>query len=96
MSITKTLSQAAKGRPISDQDILKWANNTVGQGKLGSRPIRSFKDPSLTTGIFLLDLLEALRPGIVDPNLVINVSEAGDYEDRRQNGEFYSGFSRVI
>lgn len=87
MSITKTLSQAAKGRPIGDQDILKWANATVQKGKPGARPIRSFKDPSLTTGIYLLDLLEALRPGIVDPNLIINVSDAGDYEDRRQNGE---------
>ena len=86
MSITKTLSQAAKGRPISDQDILKWANATVQKGKPGARTIRSFKDPYLTTGIFLLDLLEALRPGIVDPTLVLNVNESSDYEDRKQNG----------
>ena len=86
MSITKTLSAAAKGRPISDQDILKWANATVQKGRPGARPIRSFKDPSLTTGIFLLDLLEALRPGIVDPTLVLNVNESSDYEDRKQNG----------
>ncbi|GJE86676.1 calponin homology domain-containing protein [Phanerochaete sordida] len=94
MSITKTLSAAAKGRPISDQDILKWANATVQKGKPGARPIRSFKDPSLTTGIFLLDLLEALRPGIVDPTLVINVSEAGDYEDRRQNAKLAISIAR--
>ena len=88
MNITKTLSQLSKGRPISDTEILKWANTTVQKGKPSARPIRSFKDPALTTGIFLLDLLEALRPGIVDPTLVINVSENGDYEDRRQNGEY--------
>ena len=52
------------------------------------RPIRSFKDPSLTTGIFFLDLLEALRPGIVDPTLVLNVNETSEYEDRKQNGKF--------
>ena len=67
--------------------MLKWANNTAQQGKPGTRPIRSFKDPSLTTGIFFLDLLEALRPGIVDPTLINNVSDSGDYEQRRQNGE---------
>ncbi|EKM56918.1 uncharacterized protein PHACADRAFT_194492 [Phanerochaete carnosa HHB-10118-sp] len=94
MSITKTLSQAAKGRPVGDQDILKWANTTVQKGKPGARPIRSFKDPSLTTGLFLLDLLEALRPGIVDPSLVINVSEAGDYEDRRQNAKLSISIAR--
>ena len=88
-NITQTLSSLSKtgqGRPISDTEILKWANTTAQKAKATVRPIRSFKDPSLTTGIFLLDLLEALRPGIVDPTLVINVSEAGDYEDRRQNG----------
>ncbi len=52
------------------------------------RPIRSFKDPSLTTGIFFLDLLEALRPGVVDPTLILNVNESSDYEDRKQNGQF--------
>ena len=90
MNIVKTLSALSKGgqgRPISDTEILKWANTTVQKGKPGARPIRSFKDPSLTTGLFFLDLLEALRPGIVDPTLIINVHETGDYEDRRQNGK---------
>ncbi len=92
-NITQTLSSLSKtsqGRPISDTEILKWANTTAQKAKPGVRPIRSFKDPSLTTGIFFLDLLEALRPGIVDPTLVINVSENGDYEDRKQNGESMS------
>lgn len=91
MSITKTLTAiSGKGRPISDTEILKWANTTAQKAKPGVKPIRSFKDPSLTTGLFFLDLLEALRPGIVDPTLVIQVSDAGPYEDRRQNGELGS------
>lgn len=91
MSITKTLSELSKtsgGRPISDTEMLKWANTTAQKAKPGVRPIRSFKDPSITTGLFFLDLLDAIRPGIVDPALVINVSEDGPYEDRRQNGEY--------
>jgi plastin-1 len=88
MSITKTLSQlsAGGGRPLSDTDLLKWANATVQKAKPSARAIRSFKDPSLTTGLFVLDLLDAIRPGIVDPALVIPVDENGPYEDRRQNG----------
>lgn len=87
MNITKTLTGlSGSGRPITDQEILKWANTTVQKAKPSARTIRSFKDPSITTGIFILDLLEALRPGIVDPALVINVNESGEYEDRRQNG----------
>jgi plastin-1 len=89
MSITKTLSQlSAGGRPPSDTDLLRWANTTVQNAKPGARTIRSFKDPSLTTGLFVLDLLDAIRAGIVDPALVIPVAENGDYEDRRQNGMF--------
>ena len=87
MNITKTLTGlSGSGRPITDQEILKWANTTVQKAKQGARTIRSFKDPSITTGIFILDLLDAIRPGIVDPALVINVNENGEYEDRRQNG----------
>lgn len=88
MNITKTLtSLSGQGRPISDTEILKWANTTAQKGKPSVRPIRSFKDPSLTTGMFLLDLLEAIKPGIVDPTLIINVSDSGEYDDRRQNGQ---------
>ncbi|CDO75625.1 hypothetical protein BN946_scf184840.g8 [Trametes cinnabarina] len=98
-NITQTLtslSKSAQGRPISDTEILKWANTTAQKAKPGIKPIRSFKDPSLTTGIFLLDLLEALRPGIVDPTLVINVSESGPYEDRRQNAKLAISIARKM
>ena len=91
MNIVKTLSALSKsgaGRPVSDTEILKWANTTAQKANPSAKPARSFRDPSLTTGIFFLNLLEALRPGIVDPNMVINVSETGDYDDRRQNGIF--------
>jgi plastin-1 len=90
MSITKTLTGLSKstgGRPISDTEMLKWANTTAQKAKPSVRPIRSFKDPSITTGLFFLDLLDAIRPGIVDPALVENVSENGDAELKRQNGE---------
>ncbi|KAF9448600.1 Ca2+-binding actin-bundling protein [Macrolepiota fuliginosa MF-IS2] len=99
MSITKTLSQLSKGtggRPLSDMDLLKWANSTVQKAKPTARPIRSFKDPSLTTGLFILDLLDAIRAGIVDPNLVIPVSDNGDYEERRQNAKLAISIARKM
>ncbi|KAF8546199.1 Ca2+-binding actin-bundling protein [Imleria badia] len=97
MNITKTLmGLSASGRPMTDQEMLKWANTTVQKAKPGARTIRSFKDPSLTTGIFILDLLDALRPGIVDPALVIPVAENGDYEDRRQNAKLAISIARKM
>ena len=91
MSITKTLSSLSKtgqGRPISDTEMLRWANTTAQKGQPGTKSIRSFKDPSITTGLFFLNVLEGIKPGIVDPSLVYNVNEQGDYEERRQNGVF--------
>ncbi|KAF7794085.1 hypothetical protein EIP86_005215 [Pleurotus ostreatoroseus] len=100
MNIVQTLSQLSgagqKGRPISDMEILKWANSTVQKAKPGTATIRSFKDPSITTGIFLLDLLDSIRPGIVDPSLVISVSQTGDYEDRRQNAKLAISIARKM
>lgn len=97
LNITKTLMALSKtGRPISDTDMLKWANATAQKGKTGVRPIRSFKDPAITTGLFFLDLLDAMRPGIVDPALVINVSESGAYEDRRQNSKLAISIARKM
>lgn len=66
--------------------MVKWANTTAQKHKPSVKQIRSFKDPSITTGVFFLELLDALQPGIVDFSMVVNVSETGDYEDRRQNG----------
>ena len=70
LNITKTLSSLSKGgKGVSDADMVAWANNLVkSSGK--SIQIRSFKDPQLKTAIFFLDLLNALRPGIVDYSLV--------------------------
>jgi plastin-1 len=75
--------------------MVKWANQTAAKGNLGSsRNIRSFKDPSLSSGLFFLNVLEGMRPGIVDPTLVIDVSEDGDYESRRQNAKLAISIAR--
>ncbi|KAK9451961.1 calponin homology domain-containing protein [Limtongia smithiae] len=63
----KTLSKG--GREVTDADILRWAQTTVTKGGKTST-VRSFKDPSLSTGIFLLDVLHGLKPGYVDYDLV--------------------------
>ncbi|KAF8649506.1 hypothetical protein AX16_005758 [Volvariella volvacea WC 439] len=99
MNIVKTLSSLSKtstGRPISDTEMLRWANTTAQKAKPGVRPVRSFKDPSLTTGLFFLDLLDAIRPGIVDYSLVLNVNEQSDYEDRRQNAKLAISIARKM
>ncbi|QRV81958.1 Calponin homology (CH) domain [Ceratobasidium sp. AG-Ba] len=90
LSIYKTLSSLTKtGRPPTDQDLLRWANETV-RARSGSTPnsppLRSFKDPALASAVFFLDLLDALRPGIVDYSLVY--SPARNDDEKKQNGDY--------
>ncbi|KAG0780175.1 hypothetical protein G6F22_010229 [Rhizopus arrhizus] len=69
-NIVHTLQSLNKnGRFISDQDLVRWANETVQRGGKQSKMI-SFRDPSLSTGIFFLDVLNGINPGYVDYSMV--------------------------
>jgi len=95
MNILQTLASLnPNGRPPSDQDMLKWANETARQHHPETTPLRSFKDPSISTGIFFLNLLDAMRPGIVEQKLVIK--PATEYEDKRQNAKLAISIARKM
>ncbi|KAI8968374.1 fimbrin [Mycotypha africana] len=69
-NIIQTLKSLTKdGRSVTDQDMIRWANDTVQRGGKQSK-MNSFKDRALSTGIFFLDVLNGIKPGYVDYNLV--------------------------
>jgi plastin-1 len=69
-NIVLTLKSLSKGgRELTDSDMLKWAHEQVRKGGKNNA-VRSFKDPSLADGVFLLDVLHGLKPGYVDYDLV--------------------------
>lgn len=77
--ITRTLQGLAKKvgmAEITDAYMLKWANEMTKRGGKGSS-IRSFKDQSLGTGVFLLDVLNGMKNGYVDYALV-NIGRTED------------------
>jgi hypothetical protein len=60
----------------SDDDIIQWANTQVAAecgnpGQASRLVIKSFSDPTLSSGVFLMHLLNSLR-GIVDWSHVSN------------------------
>ncbi|RPA91604.1 hypothetical protein L873DRAFT_1713417 [Choiromyces venosus 120613-1] len=70
--ITRTLQSLAQRvgvSEITDSYMLKWANEMAKSGGK-AQGIRSFKDPSLGSGIFLLDVLNGMRSNYVDYSLV--------------------------
>ncbi|CAD6450914.1 7f23a2e4-123c-47a7-ab19-202ecb817d73 [Sclerotinia trifoliorum] len=63
------LAQRLGKREISDAEMIKWANNMSQKGGKGST-IRSFKDQSIGSGVFLLDVLNGMKSSYVDYDLV--------------------------
>ena len=84
LSINQTLASISKdGKGVTDLEMVKWANETVKKGGKSST-MRSFKDSSLSNGVFFLDLLNGVKPGIVDYSLI---NKETDEESKRMNGE---------
>ncbi|KAJ9489794.1 hypothetical protein VN97_g3454 [Penicillium thymicola] len=70
--ITNTLSALAQRlgkREITDTEMIRWANDMSSSGGKSST-IRSFKDKSIGSGIFLLDVLNGMKSSYVDCDLV--------------------------
>ncbi len=83
--IIQTLKSISnKGRDITEADMIQWANATVKRGGKHST-IQSFKDPVLRNGVYLLDLLNGMSPGVVDYIMIT----------RGIDGTFFL-FSRVL
>lgn len=62
-------SLSSSGRDMSDSQMLKWAQEQVSKGGKTAK-IHSFKDPALSNGHFLLDVINGIAPGYVDYDLV--------------------------
>jgi len=86
----KSLSH--NGRELSDSDILRWAKEKVAKGGK-STTVRSFSDPSIANGIFLLDVLNGLKPGYVDYDLV---TPGHTEEDRYANARLAISIARKL
>ena len=57
------------GKPIVDQDIINWANGKLDSAGKSSR-VDSFKDPKLSDGKVVIDLIDSIVPGSVRYELV--------------------------
>lgn len=64
-----SLAQRMGKREITDSEMIRWANEMSQQGG-SSSAIRSFKDKSIGTGRFLLDVLNGMKSSYVDYDLV--------------------------
>ncbi|KAM9982291.1 hypothetical protein ACTFIZ_006809 [Dictyostelium cf. discoideum] len=89
ISILTALS--GSGKPIADADIVNWTNSKLSAA--GKKQISGFKDSSISTGIPILDVIEAVRPGSVDPSLV---ATSGSAEDNLLNAKLAVSTARKV
>lgn len=77
-NVISILNKLGGGKKISDAEIIAWANEKVkASGK--SSKISSFHDPGLKDGIFLIELVDAVKPGTVDWTIVEKGNEQKAY-----------------
>ncbi|CAN6968858.1 unnamed protein product [Brassica oleracea var. botrytis] len=84
LQLLKSLRSRTRGKDMTDSEILSWANRKV---KIMGRKsqIESFKDKSLSSGLFFLYLLCAVEPRVVNWNLVTK----GEAEDEKRLNATY-------
>ncbi|KAF2581708.1 hypothetical protein F2Q70_00007962 [Brassica cretica] len=92
LQLLKNLRSRTRGKDMTDSEILSWANRKV---KIMGRKsqIESFKDKSLSSGLFFLDLLWAVEPRVVNWNLVTK-GEADD--EKRLNATYIVSVARKL
>ncbi|KAL2483721.1 Fimbrin-5 [Forsythia ovata] len=92
LQLLKNLRSRSQGKEFSDADILSWANKKVKNSGRTSR-MESFKDKSLSSGLFFLELLSAVEPRVVNWNLV---TKGESDEEKKLNATYIISVARKL
>ncbi|CAL9095942.1 unnamed protein product [Musa textilis] len=92
LQLLKNLRFHSREKEIKDVDILNWANDRVKNSGRHSR-MDSFKDRSLSSGIFFLDLLSAVEPRVVNWSLV---TKGETDEEKKMNASYIISVARKL
>ncbi|PON65960.1 Dystrophin [Trema orientale] len=92
LQLLKNLRFHSHGKEITDVHILEWANTKVSNAGSHSR-MDSFKDKSLSDGIFFLELLSAVQPRVVNWSLV---TKGVTDEEKKMNGSYIISIARKL
>lgn len=85
-------SLSADGSKLGEEDMLAWANSVPSRVGKSSR-MTSFKDSSLRTSLFFLDVLAGIKKGIVDYALV---TDGKSDDDAKLNGKYAISIARKL
>jgi plastin-1 len=77
---------------MTDEIIVQWANEKVKSSGKSSK-MSSFRDPSLKSGVFLLELVGAIEPRAVNPELV---TRGENPSERLENAKYAISLARKV
>ncbi|XP_023944427.2 plastin-2 [Bicyclus anynana] len=81
---------ANTGNPIIEKEIVQWVNNKLqAAGKTSS--IKSFQDEALADGKVVLDLIDSIKPGAINYDLVLH---GGTQEENLANAKYAVSMAR--
>ncbi|XP_008787784.1 fimbrin-2-like [Phoenix dactylifera] len=92
LQLLKNLRLHSHEKEIKDIDILNWANDKVKSSGRHSR-MESFKDKTLSSGFFFLDLLSAVEPRVVNWSLV---THGENDEEKKMNASYIISVARKL
>ncbi|KAK8394116.1 hypothetical protein O3P69_006362 [Scylla paramamosain] len=83
---------ADSGNPIVEAEIIDWVNSKLREAKKSSS-IKSFQDSSLQNAVAVIDLVDAIKPGTINYDVV---KMSGDEEDNVANAKYAISMARKI
>lgn len=92
LQLLKNLRFRSNGKEMTDDDILLWANKQVKDSGKQSQ-MESFKDRSLSSGIFFVNLLGAVEPRVVNWSLV---TKGEKDEEKQMNASYIISVARKL
>lgn len=92
LQLLKNLRSRSQGKEFTDADILNWANKKV-KSKGRTTHIESFREKSLSSGLFFLELLSSVEPRVVNWNLV-TMGESD--EEKKLNATYIISVARKL
>jgi len=85
------LTQLANtGSPIVEKEIVTWVNNKLARAQKNSS-LKSFQDSSIADAKVVIDLIDAIKPGTINYELV---KEGGTDEDNLANAKYAISMAR--
>ncbi|XP_020579321.1 fimbrin-5-like [Phalaenopsis equestris] len=92
LQLLKNLRFHSQGKEMTDSDIINWANRKV-KSSGRTTQIESFKDKSLSSGLFFLELLSSVEPRVVNWNLV---TKGANDDEKKLNATYIISVARKL